>query len=79
MAVTLLVIYLCGWLPITFAAYAAARRLTERRSPPDHQLMVSTIAGAIWPLLVVGLVELSSIMVFTKARPKPETSVGISA
>jgi hypothetical protein len=36
-------------------------------------------AGAVWPLLLVGLVELSSVMVFTKVPSKPQSSIGIYA
>ena len=79
MVVMLIVIYLGGWLAVACAAYAAGRRLTEPESPPGHPLIVSVAAGAVWPLLVVGLVELSSIIVFTRAQPKPATSVGILA
>jgi hypothetical protein len=77
----LIVIYLAGWLPVSFAAYAAGRRLTDRLTPARHSLMVmvSVAAGAVWPLLVVGLVELSSIMVLTKVPSKPRRSVGIFA
>lgn len=41
--------------------------------------MVSFAAGAIWPLLVVGLVELGTIIVYTKVQPKPASNVGILA
>jgi hypothetical protein len=75
----LIVIYLCGGLAVTCAAYAAGRHLTDHESPPAHPLLVSLVAGAVWPLLVVGLVELSSIIVFTKVQPKPASSVRISA
>jgi hypothetical protein len=77
--VMLVVIYLGGWLPVSLAAYAAGRRLSERQSPAAHPLMVSLAAGAVWPLLVVGLVELSSIMVFAKVQPKPASKAGILA
>lgn len=78
---TLIVIYLIGWLPVSFAAYAAGKRLADRQTPPDQSLMVmvSLAAGAVWPLLVVGLVELSSVMVFTKAPSKTGNGVGIFA
>jgi Na+-transporting NADH:ubiquinone oxidoreductase subunit NqrE len=78
---TLIAIYLIGWLPVSVAAYAAGRRLADRRTHPDHPLMVivSLGAGAIWPLLVVGLVELSSVMVLTKVPSKPRRSIGIYA
>ena len=56
---TLVVIYLCGWLPVTFAAYAASKRLADKRSPASRPLFVSLIAGGLWPVLVVGMVELS--------------------
>lgn len=78
---TLIAIYLIGWLPVSFAAYAAAKRLADRRASADQPLMivVSLAAGAIWPLLVVGLVELSSVVVLTKVPSKPRKGVGIFA
>jgi hypothetical protein len=42
-------------------------------------VMVSLAVGAVWPLLVVGLVELSSVMVFTKVPSKTGHNVGIFA
>jgi hypothetical protein len=75
----LVLIYLGGLLPVTFAVYAAGRRLGDRQSPADRPLLVSLVAGVVWPLLVVGLVELTSIMVLTKAQPKPASNVGILA
>jgi hypothetical protein len=79
MVTMLIVIYLGGWLAVTCAALAAGKRLTDRESPPDHPLMVSLAAGAIWPMLVVGLVELSSIIVLTRVQPKTASEVGILA
>jgi hypothetical protein len=78
---TLIAIYLIGWLPVSFAAYAAGKRLADRRAPADQPFMVivSLVAGAIWPLLVVGLVEMSSVMVLTKVPSKPPHSIGIYA
>jgi uncharacterized membrane protein YhaH (DUF805 family) len=78
---TLIAVYLIGWLLASLAAYAAGRRLADRRTPADHSLMVlvSVAAGAIWPLLVVGLVEFSSVMVLTKVPSKTGRGVGIFA
>jgi hypothetical protein len=53
--------------------------MTDRESPPVHPVLLSLAAGVVWPLLVVGLVELSSIMVFTRDQPKPAAKVGILA
>jgi hypothetical protein len=73
----LIVIYLAGWLPVSFATYAAGRRLSDRQTPANQPMMVmvSVAAGAVWPLLVVGLVEMSSVMVLTKVPSKPRQSV----
>ena len=66
----MVLIYLSGWLIGTIAAYTAARHPNDRCVPTPHPLCVSVIAGALWPLLLVGLVELSSVVMLTKARPK---------
>jgi hypothetical protein len=79
MATMLIVIYLGGWLAASFAAFAASRRLNDTRSPATHPLMISLVASAIWPLLVVGLVEMSSIVLFAKAEPKAGSGAGIVA
>jgi hypothetical protein len=79
---TLIAVYLIGWLPVSFAAYRLGKRLAERVAPADQPVMavVSLAAGALWPLLLIGLVELSSIMVLTKVPSKPaHDSVGIFA
>ena len=78
MAVILVAIYVSGWLAVTVAVYAAGRRMTDREKPATHPLMVSVAAGALWPLLVVGLVELSSIIVLTKVPSKSQSSIGIA-
>ncbi len=75
----MVLIYLSGWLVGTIAAYTAARHLHERCEPSPHPLWVSVVAGALWPLLLAGLVELSSIVVLTKAASKAETGIFISA
>jgi hypothetical protein len=79
MVTMLIVIYFVGWSAVTFAAYAASRRLNDRQSPAGHPVMISLAAGAIWPLLLVGLAEMSSIVVFTKVESEPGSGVGIVA
>lgn len=72
-------IYLGGWLLVTLGVYAAGRRWNDRQSPAPHPFWVSMVAGAIWPLLIVGLVEISSVIVYTKVQSKPGPGVGIFA
>jgi hypothetical protein len=75
----LLVPYLTGWLLVALVAYAAGRRYTDRRSPAPHPLRVSAVAGAVWPLLVVGVVEMSTLVVWSKVHAKPRPGAGIFA
>jgi hypothetical protein len=78
---TLIVVYLACWMLASFAAYAVGRRLADRQTHPNQPLIVavSVAAGAVWPLLVVGLIELSSVMVLTKVPSKPGRGLGIYA
>jgi hypothetical protein len=73
------VIYLSGWVVASLGLYAAGRRLSDDRAPAPNPLAVSIAAGAVWPLLLVGLVELSSVVVFTRFQSKPGSEVGIYA
>jgi len=75
----MVLIFLSGWLVGIIGAYTAARHLHDRCEPSPHPLCVSVVAGALWPLLLVGLVELSSLVVLTKAQSKAETGSSISA
>ena len=81
MVSTLIAVYLIGWLPVSFAVYAAGKRLADRRRSADDPLMVvvSLAAGAVWPLLVVGLVELSSIVMLTRRPSGTRHRVGLLA
>ena len=72
-------IYLGGWVLATLGMYAASRRWNDRHSPAPHPLWVSVIAGGVWPLLIVGFVELSSVVLFTKVQSKSGPGVGIFA
>ncbi len=52
----------------TLGVYAASRRSNDGQSQAPNPLGVSLFAGAVWPLLLVGLVELSSVIVYAKVQ-----------
>jgi hypothetical protein len=70
-------VYLSGWVLAVIGVYVAGRHFSDPRSPAPHPLWVSLLAGAIWPLLIVGFVEISSVIVYTKVQSKPGPGVGI--
>jgi hypothetical protein len=61
-------IYLAGWIVASAGVFAAGKRLCEPGMPPSYRLILSVAAGSIWPLLVVGAVELSSVAFYSSAE-----------
>jgi hypothetical protein len=73
----LLLVYLSGWVVTTLGALVAARRLGDEGRPAPHPLGVSVLAGAFWPLLLVGVLELTSVIVAAKVRLRREPGIAI--
>jgi hypothetical protein len=70
-------IYAATWGVTTAIAFVASRRLGERTRPVMDSFMLSVLAGALWPFLVVGVAELSSVAAYSTAEtwlvaPDPE-------
>lgn len=75
----LLSLYLCGWVLVSLSLYVAGRRFGVNRAPAEHPILLSLVGGAVWPLVLIGMIELSSVMVYTKVQNKPGPGVGILA
>jgi len=55
-------VYLCGLLITTIAALAAAEQVSGFDRPSARvSLGVGVVAGALWPVVIAGLVEVASI------------------
>jgi hypothetical protein len=67
--------YLGGWMVSAVVAYVAARRLCESGTPAPRTFALAVVGGSIWPLLLVGVIEMSSVAVWSAARAwrKPAT------
>ncbi len=62
-----LIAYLCGWLLTTFAAWVAADAFGEKPMPrPRTRLMLAVVAGALWPVLVVGAAQFAGVVYLAK-------------
>jgi hypothetical protein len=75
-------IYLAASAVTTAVTFVASRRLGDRSQPPriTDTIFVSVLAGALWPLLLVGVVELSSVAAYSTAEnwlvtPDPDDHV----
>jgi hypothetical protein len=70
---TLIVAYLIGGLAVTVAANV----VSNLADPPGDRLLVSAVAGGLWPLVVVGLIELGLVVVCAEILSGTEDAVGV--
>jgi biotin transporter BioY len=66
--VTCVWIYLAAWAVTTLITFAAGRRLGDRTATPLSVFFASVVAGALWPVLLIGAVELSSLAAYSTAE-----------
>jgi hypothetical protein len=59
--------YSIGWVLTAIATYITSRRLRAKGSPPDRRLLVCLVAGAVWPLMLLGVVEIGVVAGAMKA------------
>ncbi|HEY7053774.1 MAG TPA: hypothetical protein VH496_16810 [Mycobacterium sp.] len=68
--ITLLIaIYLGGWMLVTTAALTAEPTLGHDRNAlptPRTFAVTSLAAGATWPLLLIGVVQFGSVLIYSK-------------
>lgn len=71
--------YLGGWVLTTIAVVIGARRLQDELAPPTHPGFMSILAGAVWPLLVVAIVEVGAVALTTEALQEDELLLAVNA
>jgi hypothetical protein len=65
---TLALVYLGAGMVTALGTYVASRRLADGSTTPLSSLCFSVLAGVVWPLMIVGVVELSSVAVYATAK-----------
>jgi hypothetical protein len=53
--------YLGGWILTSIVVAGVAWRLQDQRGPAAHPRLMSIVAGAAWPVLVVALAEAGAV------------------
>jgi hypothetical protein len=76
---TLVWAYLGGWAVAAVVLLVASRRLRDERRPAPHPLLVSVVGGAVWPLLLLGAVELGSAAAASKIASDDEPGIAVLA
>jgi hypothetical protein len=64
--VVLLFGYLGGWVVTSILALVVASRVQDEQYPAPHPILMSIVAGAAWPVLVVALAEAGAVAVTTE-------------
>lgn len=67
MVQTIVIAYLIGWVVSTAVVFVMSRRLNDPRNPAPHLLILSAVAGSMWPMLLLGAVEFSSLVACSSA------------
>ena len=61
-------VYLGGSLMATTVVFVAGHRIGEPGLPAGYRFLLSVAAGSIWPLLLIGAVEFTSMAVYSSAE-----------
>jgi hypothetical protein len=65
--------YSLGWIFTAVAVFVVGQRLRDDHLPSPQTVLWSLVAGAIWPLLLVGALQLgATILVSRMLRDEPE-------
>ena len=73
MASTLVFAYLAVALAVAAAVSVASDKLGDHGRPAPHRTGLCLTAGAVWPLLLMGLIELTSLALCARARARETT------
>ena len=63
-----LMVYVTGWVVATAVVFVAGHRLCEPGLPISYRFTLSVAAGFIWPLLLIGAVEFTSLAMYSSAE-----------
>jgi hypothetical protein len=70
---TVVAAYLIGWALSTVLICVASRHMGSNEEPVPNRFALSAGAGALWPLLILGAVEFSSVAAASSAASHLES------
>jgi hypothetical protein len=60
-------VYAAGMVVATVSGWVAAQKLRDRDQPAARLVLWGVVAGVLWPVLLVGIVELVGVWMLAKA------------
>ncbi len=79
MADVIVVAYLLGWALTSGGLAISSRWLRSGRRPAPNPVAVSFLAGALWPFLLLGVVEFGAVVAASKVVNDDEPGIAIIA
>jgi hypothetical protein len=67
-AMTWVWVYLTAWAVTTAITVLISRRFGDGTRPDRDIFVVSLLAGAVWPFVLIGVIELSSVAIYSTAE-----------
>jgi hypothetical protein len=64
---TVLTYYLLGWLTTTIGFVFVVGKLNDRLAPAPHPIPLAVVAGAAWPLVLLGAAQFTAVAVVLDA------------
>lgn len=71
--------YVVGWIVTSIGVAIAAWRLQDEREPAAHPRVLSIVAGAVWPLLVIALAEAAFVALTREVMHEDEPVLSVVA
>jgi len=61
-------VYLTAWAVTTAITFLISRRFGDGTRLDRDVFAVSLLAGAVWPFVLIGVIELSSVAIYSRAE-----------
>lgn len=59
--------YPFGWLVVTIMLAVVVSRMNDPNRPQPHPIRVAVAAGAVWPLVIMGAVQIAAVALVVDA------------
>jgi hypothetical protein len=74
---TILIAYSAVAVMAAAVVFAVSARLGDERRPTGERIGLSLAAGAVWPVILLGLAELSSFAMYAKVHERDDEEARI--
>jgi len=76
---TCVLVYVASAIVTAVVVFLASKCVGDELRPATHRVSLSVAAGVVWPVLLLGMFELSSFVLYTKVAQHVERGIAIVA